>query len=608
MIAPSYRQTLATYLGPLRGKVAALVGALLVTTGLQLVVPLILQRFIDGALTGEVRSVLIGAGIAYLVAGVANQLFAASTSYLGSDIGWTATNRLREDLAEHLLGLDMGFHTNTTPGEIIERIDGDVTAVAEFLSRFLAKLVGAFLLLLGVIVVTWAQSTLVGMVYTCFVVFVLTAVYRTRSMAVAAAEEERETSALLYGFIEERLAAIDDIRANGAGVFTMRRFVGVMRDYFFRTTAAWRKRTDFRVAINTVFWIGSAMALALGAWMVQSGRGTVGSAYLLYQYMLLIQNPIEQVTQQFSDLQKAAGGIVRIDKYRSLTGALQDDGDVELPTGPLSVEFDGVDFSYRDRRPGATDSGTARRSGATGGPDTVETAETVERILHQVAFELRPGTVLGLLGRTGGGKTTTTRLVSRLYDPDAGVVRVGGVDLRDVALGSLRSRIGVVTQDVQLFRASVRDNLTFFSQERTDDELLTALDDVGLGDWLRGIGLDLVLGAEGTGLSAGESQLLAFARVFLQDPGVVVLDEPASRLDPATEQLVAAATEQLFVNRTVIIVAHRLETVRLADQIMVIDAGRVVEHGDRTTLADRPDSRYARLLAAGGGALLGGES
>lgn len=577
MTTPSYRQTLVTYLAPQRGKVTVLVVVLLATTGLQLAVPLILRRYIDGALGNEVQSVLIAAGLAYLVAGVANQLFAAVTSYLGADIGWTATNRLREDLARHLLTLDMGFHTNSTPGEMIERIDGDVSAVADFLSRFLAKLLGAGLLLFGVLAVAWSESVVIGLAYSGFVIFVLIVVYSMRNMAVSAAEEERETSAQLYGFIEERLAAIDDIRANGAGTFTMRRFVGVMRDFFFRTSAAWRKRTQFRVTANVIFWIGSVLALALGVRLVQTGAGTVGLAYLLYQYVLLIQNPIEQVTQQFSDLQKAAGGIVRIDQYRSIVSALDDHGDRELPRGPLAVEFDGVDFSYED-----------------------------QQILHRLTFELPPGTVLGLLGRTGGGKTTTTRLVSRLYDPDGGAVRVGGVDLRDVSLRSLRRRVGVVTQDVQLFRASVRDNLTFFDSHRTDEDLLSTLDGVGLGEWIRGIGLNSQLGAGGSGLSAGESQLLAFARVFLQDPGVVILDEPASRLDPATEMLVAQATEQLFTNRTVIIVAHRLETVRRAEQIMVIDAGRIAEHGARDVLAETPGSRYAGLLAAGGGVLLGG--
>ncbi|MEM7275474.1 MAG: ABC transporter ATP-binding protein [Actinomycetota bacterium] len=580
MATTTHRSLLAAYLLPLRGRVASLAAVLLVTTGLQLVVPLLLQRFIDGAIEGAAQSALVAAGLAYLVVAVANQAFSAVSTYLGADIGWAATNRLREDLAEHLLTLDMRFHTDTTPGEMIERVDGDVTAVANFLSRFVVQLLGAGLLLLGVLVVAWIQSPLIGLAYSCFVVVVLALAFSTRHMAVAAAEAERETAALLYGFIEERLAAIDDIRANGAGRFAMRRFVGVMRDYYFRTTAAWIKRTRYRVLTNTVFWVGSALALVFGVWLVDRGTATIGTAYLLYQYVLLIQSPVEQVTQEFTEFQKAAGGIVRIDQYRSVTTALPDDGEATLPDGPLAVAFERVDFAYED-------------------------GDTRQPVLSDVSFELAPGTVLGLLGRTGGGKTTTTRLVSRLYDPVAGTVRIGGLDLRTVALSSVRRRVGVVTQDVQLFRASVRDNLTFFDDERSDEELLGLLDAAGLGHWVRTIGLGTVLGPGGAGLSAGESQLLAFARVFLQDPGVVILDEPASRLDPATETLVAGATERLFADRTVIIVAHRLETVRRVDQIMVIDAGRVVEWGVRAELGADPASRYSRLVAASGAVLLG---
>jgi ABC-type multidrug transport system fused ATPase/permease subunit len=158
--------------------------------------------------------------------------------------------------------------------------------------------------------------------------------------------------------------------------------------------------------------------------------------------------------------------------------------------------------------------------------------------------------------------------------------------------------LGVVTQDVQLFRASVRDNLTLFG-DMSDAEILRILDMAGLGSWIRTMGLDSELGSGGQGLSAGEQQLLAFARVFLQDPGVVILDEPSSRLDPATEGLLAVATERLFSGRTVVIVAHRLDTVRTADEIMVVEAGQVAEHGSRPALASDPDSRYSLLLAAG---------
>jgi ATP-binding cassette, subfamily B, bacterial len=300
----------------------------------------------------------------------------------------------------------------------------------------------------------------------------------------------------------------------------------------------------------------------------------VGTAYLILQYVQLVRRPIEQMTQELQELQKAAGGIVRIDHLRQLSSSIHEGAEV-LPGGPLPLEFDDVSFSYERRG-----------------------------VLHDVSFRLEAGRSLGLLGRTGGGKTTITRLISHLYEPDIGVIRVGGIDILDVRVDSLRRSVGLVTQDVQLFRATVRDNLTFFA-ERSSEEILAVLDAVGLGDWIREIGLDTELGSGGQGLSAGEQQLLAFARVFLQDPGLVILDEPSSRLDPATELLLATATERLYAGRTVVIIAHRLETVRTADEIMVVEEGRIVEHGPRQDLAARPDSRYAGLLAAGSGGLLG---
>jgi ABC-type multidrug transport system fused ATPase/permease subunit len=467
----------------------------------------------------------------------------------------------------------MGFHNDTTPGEMIERVDGDVTAISNFISRFLVRLLGAGILLIGVLVVSWIEDFRMGIAISIYVFVVLALLYRLRSLAVKAAEEERETSARLYGFIEERLAGIDDIRALGAGRFTMGRFVPVMRDFYVRTTSAWRKRVIVWVSANTAFWAGDALAILVGVWLAVRNSITVGTAYLLLQYVQLVRRPIEQVTQELQELQKAAGGIIRIDQLRKLRSAIGE-GEVDLPEGPLEISFDHVVFSYEERG-----------------------------VLNDVSFRLAPGRVLGLLGRTGGGKTTITRLIARLYDPGAGVIRLSGIDLRTVRSASLRRAVGVVTQDVQLFRATVKDNLTFFV-EKSDEEVLSVLDATGLGEWVREIGLETELGAGGQGLSAGEQQLLAFARVFLQDPGVVILDEPSSRLDPATELLLATATERLFSGRTVVIVAHRLETVRTADEIMVVDEGRIVEHGRRDELARDPDSRYATLVRAGRGALL----
>jgi ABC-type multidrug transport system fused ATPase/permease subunit len=203
-----------------------------------------------------------------------------------------------------------------------------------------------------------------------------------------------------------------------------------------------------------------------------------------------------------------------------------------------------------------------------------------------------------VVGRTGSGKTTLTRLLSRFYDPLAGAVRLGGVDLRAVRLAAVRARIGLVTQDVHIFNASVRDNLTLFDDDVPDDQIRAVLDTLGLADWLRELplGLDTRLGSDGVGLSAGQAQVLACARIFLLDPDVVILDEASSRLDSATERLVHTALGRLLDGRTGIIVAHRLATVAYADDILVLDGGQVREYGPQRALAADPSSYFAGLL------------
>jgi ATP-binding cassette subfamily B protein len=221
-------------------------------------------------------------------------------------------------------------------------------------------------------------------------------------------------------------------------------------------------------------------------------------------------------------------------------------------------------------------------------------------VLDGLSFQLAPGKVLGLLGRTGSGKTTLARLVFRFYDPNTGCILLDGADIRSARVGELRQRIALVTQDVQLFQASVRDNLTFFRQ-MPDQQIRTAIAALGLADWLDALpqGLDTVLGAGGRSLSAGEAQLLAFARAFLRDPGLVILDEASSRLDPVTEQRIERAVDRLLRGRTAIVIAHRLDTVQRADEIMILEDGRIGEHGKRIALASDPNSRFYELLQTG---------
>ncbi len=566
---------LRRYLAPQRGMAVLMAVLLLSATGLQLLVPQLLRRFIDGAMAAVASSELTTLAVLFLVVAVVTQLLNAVATYVAASVGWRATNSLREDLTRHTLDLDMGFHNSRTAGEMIERIDGDVTSLSNFLSQFSVRVFGGLMLLVGILVALWLENPLMGVVLTGFVVLEILTLSLTRRVGVPASNLEREANAKQFGFIEERLQGLDDIRANGAGAYSLHRFRTVMRGVYLDTRRAWMLRSVVWLSSYGLFVIGLAVTVGSSIYLVGRGDMTVGAAYMVFQYLFMIQNPIEQITQQLQELQKAAAGVQRVGELFHTESALAKGGSAELPGGALSVEFADVDFHYLDASPD-------------------------QLTLRGVSFALAPGRRLGLLGRTGSGKTTLTRLIFRLYDPSGGAVKVGGVDTRDVELQLLRSRVGLVTQDVQLFRGTLRDNLSFFDDSVDDDVILRVLEELGLGNWYRGQerGLDTELDSGGRNLSAGEAQLIAFARVFLKDPGVVILDEPSSRLDPVTERRLERALERLLHGRTAIIIAHRLETVERVDEIMVMGDGRVLEAGPRESLAADRHSRYARLRRA----------
>ena len=589
-----YGRMLGRYLRPQWRPAALLALLLLGSIGLQLLVPQILRRFIDAASSSAASGTgiaatmsaepvwwapggLPGLALLFLCVALLTQLLGAAATYAGAAVGWTATNALRSDLARHCLGLDLGFHKARTAGEMIERIDGDVTALSDFFAQFSVRVLGGILLLAGILVVLWLENALIGAAMTIFTLLELAVLARTRSVAVPATTLEREAHAKLFGFIEERLAGIEDVRANGAGAHALHRFLVPVRTFFFHTRRAWMLRSVVWLSSYGLFVLGSLVTLGASIHLVGTGAITLGTGYMVFQYLIMLQAPIEQITQQMQHLQRAGASIGRVDELLRTEGALGHGGGHTLPPGPLEVRFEDLRFRYADAP-----------------PDTPP-------ILDGISARVAPGRVLGLLGRTGSGKTTLTRLLFRFYDPDEGAVRLAGVPTPDVELADLRRRVGMVTQDVQLFQASVRENLSFFDRSIPDARLLEVLREVGLDEWLSQLpaGLDTLVKAGGSNLSAGEAQLLAFARVFLKDPGLVVLDEPSSRLDPVTERHLERCVERLLRGRTAIIIAHRLETVEKADEVMILEAGRVAEYGPRDRLARDPRSRYARLLAAG---------
>lgn len=565
---------LRSYMGPYLLSVVVLALLLLGTTGLQLINPRILGDFVDSAIGGAPAAQLVRTGIVYLLVGLGAQALSLGTTYVSSDLAWKATNSLRQDLAKHCLSLDMAFLKTLTPGQFIERIDGDVEQLANFFSQFLVRIASSVLMLVGIIVVLGLQDWRVGVALIGFVTVSLMALLRLQTAAVADSEEEREVSALFYGFIEERLTALDDIRANGGGHHVMRRFTEVLRSYTAVCLRAWIKRSYIWLTSFGLFSIGQAAALVAGLVLFSAGSMTVGQVFALINYMAMLFGPIEQLAHQLQDAQKAMASIERVDHILGVKRQILDGPRDSLAAGALDVAFDRVDFHYEDSE---------------------------ESVLKQVSFHLAPGTHLGLLGRTGSGKTTLSRLIFRLYDATGGAVRLGDADVRELAVKALRDRIGLVTQEVQIFDASVRDNLRMFDKSVPDDLLTEIIGELGLTQWLDSLpkGLDTLLGPQGHGLSAGEAQLLAFGRVFIKDPGLIVLDEPSSSLDPATEHLIDRTMERLLANRTAIIIAHRLGTVQRVDQVLIMERGEVAEFGARQALADDSSSRFFQLLRTG---------
>lgn len=568
---------LFTYLRPLWRRFLLLSVLLLGGIGLQLAGPQVAGTFIDTATAGGSLRTLTLLAVVYLALAVANQLATGFSAYLGQDVGWTATNRLREDLALHCLRLDMTFHNTHTPGELIERVDGDLTALSDFFSIVLIRVVGGGLLLLGTLVLLWRGDWRIGLALTLFVALMVGVLVGMRRVAIPAGVQERDSSALFLGFLEERLGGVEDLRVNGGGDYVMLRFYEAMRRWFHRGVHAWLRRSSIWTVTSLLFALGTALVLGMSAYLYFQHSITLGQVYLFFQYTTLIQAPLEQITQQLQEVQKAASSLTRVREVLRIQPGIVDGGGAfaakTRTERGVAVAFDGVTFAYDDEGP----------------------------VLRDLSFDIAPGQVVGLLGRTGSGKTTISRLLFRLYDVSEGAIRLDDTDVRTVPLAALRARVGLVTQDVQLFHATIRDNLTIFDRTIPDERILAVIREMGLSEWFERLpaGLDTELKAGGEGLSAGEAQLLAFIRVFLQQPGLVILDEPSSRLDPATERLIERGVRALLRGRTGIIIAHRLATVQRASSIMVIENGRLLEYGPRDALARQPDSRFAALLRIG---------
>lgn len=567
------------YLRPQIGHVSLLTLLVVGSIGLQLINPQLVRRFLDGAERGRSLDELVQTGLLFMGLAILAQVLRVVATYVGENVAWRATNALRADLALHCLKLDMGFHKRNKPGELIERVDGDVNELTTFFSQLVIELGSNLLLAVGVVVLLWLLDWRVGLTISVVAVLAAVGLEIANRYVVPRWQLVRQVESDLFGYLEEWLNGTEEIQTNHAGTYVLGRLYELMRKRWRAMQSAQRMNMTVMALPIVVPSVAYAAAYLWGDGLFRGGVLTVGSVYLIFYYVDVAKGPLWGIQRQVQDLQRAAASMNRIVALFAERPQLPAHGKRSLPGGPMRVAFEDVSFYYDDD------------------PHTP--------ILEDIDLTLEAGRVLGLLGRTGSGKTTLTRLLLRFYDPNNGTICLGGdgqtlQSLPRVSLASLRERVGVVTQEVQLFHATVRDNLTLFADDVPDERILAALDELGLTSWLEDLpqGLDTRLEA-GDNLSAGEAQLLALGRVFLADVGLVILDEASSRLDPATEHLLEQALDRLLEDRTAIVIAHRLSTVRRADEIVILERGRIVEHGERAVLAADADSLFHHLLQVG---------
>jgi ATP-binding cassette, subfamily B, bacterial len=543
------------------GALVALASALILTG------PLIVRSIVDHSIAGTTSGRLSRLALLFLIVAIATQLLNMAVAWLATLTAWRTTNSIRIRLARHVLGLSHDFHRQHTPGELIQRVDGDVTSVSDFMGRVIPRAAGALFTMIGMLAVLVVVDWRLAIGATVYVVVAVAVVVRGRHRAVGESSDEMNSYAKLYGGIEERLTAAEDLRANGAGAHAMWRFVEDSADAM--GSAVRRENAFLRMwwAVDGSVAAGSVVSLVASALMVSRGIISVGDAFLLFQYVLLLARPLEDMVDQLETVQKANGAMVRVIDLLAVEPVIRDEGTTLPPSGPLSIDFANVGFDYGDDQP----------------------------VLQGIDLHVAAGRSVGIVGRTGSGKTTLSRLVLRLVEASSGSVALGGVPIAEIPHHELRLRVALIPQEVELLSGTIRQNVTLFDPAPTDGAVIDALRNAGLGN-LADAGIHRPLGAGGAGLSAGEAQLLALARVWLRNADVVVLDEATARVDPATEATLEAAVAALTAGRTTLIIAHRLSTLRHVDEIVVLDHGRVVEHGDRHDLTGDIDSRYRQLL------------
>ncbi|GAA3446634.1 ABC transporter ATP-binding protein [Planomonospora venezuelensis] len=570
------RRLLADLLRPYRRRIALLVAVIVVCNAASLAIPLLVQVGIDSGIppmrAGEGPGTLLAVVAAALAAAVTQAATRQAFLTMAGRIGQGIILELRRRVFRHFQRLSLSFHEDYTSGRVVSRLTSDIDAISEMLQSGFDSLVTAVLTLAGTAVLLLVLDVHLGLVALLPLPVLLLFTRWFRRQSSIAYRRTRETVALVIVHFVESMTGMRAVQAFRGERRNQEIFSRLNADYRDANIRSMRLIAVFMPGVKLIGNVTIAAVLFYGGWLAIDGQVTVGVLTAFLLYLRQFYEPMQEISQFYNTFQSAGAALEK------LSGVLEERPAVAEPREPAALErprgrlrFDGVEFSYLDGTP----------------------------VLPRLDLTVPAGQVVALVGATGAGKTTLAKLVARFYDPGAGRVLLDGVDLRDLSEDALRRAVVLVTQENFLFTGSIADNIRFGRPGADADEVAAAARAVGAHGFVSALpdGYDTQVGKQGGRLSAGQRQLVAFARAFLADPAVLILDEATSSLDVPGERLVQRAMRTILTDRTALIIAHRLSTVEIADRVLVMDGGRIVEDGPPARLIAEA-GRFAGLHRA----------